>query len=300
MKSKMTRIGVEFVRISTAGCEMPGLEPPASMLAEEPKPANNRPALISRRIFAFVAGAFLVPTAMLCGLAQAQPVSGAEKKPTWETSAFAGLTLTRGNSETLLGTASILAVKKWGHNELGLGADGTYGETKLPGATNSAKNAESIHGFGQYNRLFNERLYGLGRVDALHDAIADVEYRVTLSVGAGYYFVKTTNTLLSGEVGPGYVFEKLGSTENNYATLRFGEKFTQKLSSHARLWQSAEFLPQIDDFDNYLINAEIGVEADITAHLSLNTFLQDTYKNHPAPGRKQNDLKLVAGVKYKF
>ena len=86
-------------------------------------------------------------------------------------------------------------------------------------------------------------------VDALHDGIADVEYGVTLSAGAGYYFVKTTNTVLSGEVGPGYVFEKLGSNERSYATLRVGEKFTQELSSHARLWQSAEFLPQVDDFD---------------------------------------------------
>ena len=252
----------------------------------------------ARRIFPFLAGAWWVLTVMLGGPALAQPADA--KKPSWESSAFAGLTVTRGNSETVLGNANILTAKKWDHNELSLGADGTYGETKLPGATNSAKNAESIHGFGQYNWLFNERLYGLGRVDALHDAIADVEYRITLSAGAGYYFLKTTNTVLSAEVGPGYVFEKLGGDERSYATLRVGEKFTQKLSRHARLWQSAEFLPQVDDFDNYLINAELGVEADITTHLSLSTFLQDTFKNRPAPGRKQNDLKLVAGMKYKF
>jgi Protein of unknown function, DUF481 len=96
------------------------------------------------------------------------------------------------------------------------------------------------------------------------------------------------------------VFEKLGSDEHSYATLRLGEKFTRRLSSHARLWQSAEFLPQVDDLNNYLINAELGVEADITSHLSLSTILQDTYKNVPAVGRKKNDLKLIAGVKYKF
>jgi len=307
MKSNMTETGADLARICSVGRTKQESGAPVARLVEHARRVNHQnmktiggPGLRTGRMFPFVAGALLIATALLCGLAQAQPAPVEEKKSTWESSAFAGLTLTRGNSETLLGTANIVAVKKWGHNELGLGADGTYGETKLPGATNSAKNAESIHGFGQYNRLFNERLYGLGRVDALHDAIADVEYRVTISVGVGYYFLKTTNTVLSGEIGPGYVFEKLGSSENDYATLRVGERFTQKLSSHARLWQSAEFLPQIDDFDNYLINAEIGVEADITAHLSLSTFLQDTYKKHPAPGRKQNDLKLVAGVKYKF
>ncbi len=256
--------------------------------------------LIDGHFFPCVGAAVLVQIAAFCGLAQAQPAPVVEKKPSWESSAFAGLTLTRGNSETLLANANIQTAKKWDHNELSLGADGTYGETKLPGATNSTKNAESIHAFGQYNRLFNERLYGLGRVDALHDAIADVEYRVTLSVGVGYYFVKTTNTVLSGEVGPGYVFEKLGTNENSYAVVRVGEKYTHKLSSHARLWQSAEFPPQVDDFDNYIVNAEVGVEADINGHLSLSTFLQDTYKNQPAAGRKKNDLKLVAGIKYKF
>jgi hypothetical protein len=55
--------------------------------------------------------------------------------------------------------------------------------------------------------------------------------------------------VLSAEVGPGDVFEKPDSSERSYATLRAGEKFTQKLSSHARFWQPTEFLPQVDDFD---------------------------------------------------
>lgn len=260
----------------------------------------TKAGLRKSHVASYVAGAIVFQIVILRGPALAQPAPIEEKKSKWESSAFAGLTLTRGNSDTVMGSANIQTAKKWGRNELSLGADGTYGETKLPGATNSTKNAESIHGFGQYNWLVNERFYGLGRVDALHDAVADVEYRVTLSVGAGYYFVKTTNTVLSAEVGPGYVFEKLGTNVNSYAVLRVGEKFTQKLSSRARLWQSAEFLPQVDDLDNYLVNAEVGVEADINSHLNLSVFVQDTYKNQPAPGRKKNDLKLVAGIKYKF
>ena len=224
------------------------------------------------------------------------------KKPKWETSAAAGLTLTRGNSETLLGTLNLTTGKKWPQNELSLGADATYGETKLPGAGTSTKNAESTHGFAQYNRLLNERLYGFGRVDALHDAVADVEYRFTLSPGAGYYFIKTEPTKLSVEVGPGLVFEKLGSIEHNYLTLRVSERLERKISDRARLWQSAEFLPQVDDMNNYLIHGEIGIEADLTKDkkFALRSYIQDTYDNEPAPGRKQNDLKWVTAIAYKF
>ena len=154
--------------------------------------------------------------------------------------------------------------------------------------------------FVQYNRLFNERLYGYGRVDFLHDTIADLGYRVTLSPGLGYYFIKNAKTSLSGEVGPGFIFERQGGVNNSYVTLRVAERFEHKFTAKTRLWQSLEFLPQVNDFKNYIINAEIGLETDLTDKMSLRTFLQDTYDNVPAPGRKKNDLKRVTAIAYKF
>ena len=51
---------------------------------------------------------------------------------------------------------------------------------------------------------------------------------------------------------------------------------------------------------NYIINFEIGSEADVTKdkRLTLKTYLDDTYNNVPAPGRKKNDAKLVAAIGY--
>lgn len=224
------------------------------------------------------------------------PAAGApaEKVPGWETTAALGLTLTRGNSETLLFTGNILSEKKWDQNEVRLGADATYGEDR------DVKSAESFHGFGQYNRLFTERWFGYLRVDALHDAVADVEYRVTLSPGVGYYFIKNERTLLSGEVGPGYIFEKQGDENNEYASLRVAERFEHKLNDRVKLWQSLEYLPQVDDFENYILNAEAGIDTALTKKLSLRVFAVNTYDNVPAEGRKKNDLKLVTAVAYKF
>jgi putative salt-induced outer membrane protein YdiY len=214
--------------------------------------------------------------------------------PKWTGSAGAGLTLTRGNSETVVATANIGAEKKWDKNELSLGADGAYGEQ------DDVKNIETVRGFGQYNRLFTERMFGLFRVDALHDAVADVEYRVTLSPGLGYYFIKNKTTFLRGEAGPGVVFEKQGGETSTYMTLRLAERFEHQLSKTAKLWQSAEILPEVGEWSNYIVNAEIGIEVAINTRWSLRTYIQDTYDNEPAPGRKHNDVKVVAGVAYKF
>ena len=96
------------------------------------------------------------------------------------------------------------------------------------------------------------------------------------------------------------MFEKLAGVESQYWTLRFAERFEHKLSKAARVWQSLEYLPQVDDFGNYVLNAELGLEAALTEKLSLATFVQDTYRSEPAPGREENDLKWVTGVKYRF
>ncbi len=218
----------------------------------------------------------------------------------WESSAQAGLTLTRGNSDTMLGTFGATTHRKWDHDELSFGADAIYGETKNDGVT--TRNANSIRGFGQYNRYFSDRFYGYGRVEGLHDESADIRYRVTRAPGAGYFFIKEKKVDLSGELGPGYIFERLGTNDSNYATLRVGEKFHWQLSDHARLWQTLEWLPKVEDFNDYIVNFEIGIEADITARgkVTLRTFLQDTYNSDPAPGREKNDAKLVSAIVYKF
>ncbi len=212
----------------------------------------------------------------------------------WKTTAAAGLTLTSGNSDSVMFTANVLGVKKWAQNELRLGADGAYGEN------NDVKSAETAHAFGQFNRLFSERTFGYVRIDALHDGIADVDYRLTFSPGAGYYFIKNKTTSLVGELGPAFIYEKLGNETTGYFTLRLAERFEHQLNERVRIWQSIEILPQVDDFENFLVNAEIGVETELIEKLKLRVFAVDNYDNRPAPGRKKNDLKLVTAIAYEF
>lgn len=237
-----------------------------------------------------------------------------EARPKWETSAGLGFAYASGNTENLLLTLNAETQRKWDQNQVSLGVRGGYGETKVDvvdpvtGATNqeTQKNTDFIGGFGQYNRLFTERWYAYGRADALHDDIAQVMYRVTLSPGVGYHFLNQERLKLSGEVGPGYVFERLhdettGAYNNDdYATLRLSERFEYRISDRARLWQFAEYLPAFEDFGNYTLNAELGVEADLTKRMALRVVAVNTYRSEPAPGRDENDFRLLAGVTYRF
>jgi putative salt-induced outer membrane protein YdiY len=225
------------------------------------------------------------------------PVPGAtaEIKYPWESSVSAGLTLTRGNSDTTLFTADFLTQKKTPDNEYSLGASGAYGDQ------NSSDTVNNYKAFGQWNHLFTSQFYSYVRAEALRDVIANVDYRVTVGPGAGYYLIKETNTTFAVELGAAYVAQHLdGQSEQDYATVRLAERFEHKFSTKARVWENVEFLPQVDKFDNYVINAEIGAEAALTKSFSLKAFLDDSYQAQPAPGKMKNDAKLIAAVAYKF
>jgi len=257
---------------------------------------------------------------VLMGLALATPAltQGQDAKPEekkgWETSANAGVALARGNSKSFLATMGINSARKWSKDEALLGASGGYGESTdvqradgLPDDT--TKSADYLKGFGQYNHLFSEKLYGGLRLDAIHDDIADVNYRFTLSPLLGYYFIKDPSTMLAAEVGPSFVYEQVGGDEDSYLGARLAERFEHKFKGGARIWQTAEIIPQVDDVENFIVNFELGVEAPLSKKSSLRVVLQDSYDNRPAvasgpaPGthyKLKNDLKLIAGFSYKF
>jgi len=237
-------------------------------------------------------------------LCLAAAVGFAEDKPAekegWKGDVFLGATLSRGNSDTFLGNLTLDAKRKWPKDELAFGASAGYGESEVDGDTQ--KNTEYLRGFGQYNRLFTEKFYGGLRVDGEYDAIAGVDYRAKISPIAGYYFIKKPKTTLSGELGPSFVFENLKSEPaDSYVGFRVGERFEHKLTDTTRIWQSFEYIPQVERWsEKYLLNAEAGIDAAITKKASLSLVLQDNFNSEPSTGRKQNDFRLIAGLRYKF
>ncbi len=241
----------------------------------------------------------IAATGLIAGLAATSTDTSATKpspetKPHWKSSISAGVTLTRGNKNTTLVTADFVTQKKTLTDEFMLGLGGAYGRQ------DSADTVNNYKGYVQWNHLFSPRFFGYLRADGLQDRIKDIDYRVTVGPGAGYYLIKTTNTTLAIEGGVGFEAQRLGGENQNFATLRLADRFEHKFGDRARLWQSCEILPQVDNMENFVVNLEIGLETAITKSFSQKTYLVDTYANRPAAGRVRNDIKIVAGLAYKF
>lgn len=232
------------------------------------------------------------------GSAFAQAPSAVTEPPKnpWEADVNAGLTLTRGNSDSVLFVLGGNAKKKWDKNEFSLGASAGYGES------DHVSNNEFAQGFAQYNRLFTERFYGGIRLDANYDGIAKLSYRFTVTPLVGYYLIKATNTTLTVEIGPSLVTEKyFYETPDTYCGLRIGEKFDHKLSASTKIWEYASYTPQVDRWqENYVITVEAGIDTAITKQWSLRVVIQDIYTSEPAAGSEYNEMRLIAGTAYKF
>lgn len=236
-----------------------------------------------------------IKTLLTAAVVAASLQSASAADTDWKWTVGLNAAVARGNSSSTLVGGNILTTRKWEKNELSFSADGAYGKA------NGAKNVENYGGAAQYNRLVDERWFFLGHADIRRDTVANVNYRITLSPGAGYYLIKNDATTLSLEAGPGFVMEKFkGAPEQNYFTLRGAEKFTHKFNDHVSVTQFLEYQPKVDDFGNYVIDAGATLSAKIAGNLATTWTIRDSYRSEPAAGRLKNDVQFLAGLSYSF
>ena len=254
---------------------------------------------------------------VLMALALAVSASAAEKKAEeaaaqkegFTTALNAGLTMTDGNSETLAANIGLATEgEREGLGSLIAGAVFNYGENTVQTETtdeatgettvteSDEKPIENAKVYANVKKTLTPRTFGYLDGSVLYDDIALIDYRATLGPGLGAYLVKNDKRTLTLEAGPSYVWEKVDGLSNDYLALRFAERYTCQAMKNAKLVQSLEYMPEAEDFDNYLLVGEIGVEAAMSERLSLRVVLQDKYDNTPAEGKERNDLSLIAGL----
>ena len=256
--------------------------------------------------YGLVAGAMLVA----CH-SQAQDAEAAKSGGMDKTIAL-GATLTDGNSETMLANGSLLIAgeqEKLGSFKTGL--EGNYGENTIretivaPDGTvteteRDDKTVANAKAYANVKKTLSAMTFAYLDGSVIHDGMSEIDYRAIVGPGLGMYLIKTDQRKLSVEAGVAQVWEEVADIEDDYLALRLAEVGEGKFENGARVWQSIEFMPEISDFDNHLINAELGVEAPLQGAMNLRVVLQDKYDSEPGAGLERNDLALIAGVSIKL
>ncbi len=242
------------------------------------------------------AAALAVGVAVSASAAEKKAEAGAAAAPAgFKTTLNAGLTLTDGNSETMAANASLKTEgEKEGLGSVVAGAEANYGESTVDEVKDTT--VENAKVYANVKKTLCPRTFASLDGSVLYDDVALLDYRATLGPGLGAYLFKNDKRMLSVEAGPSYVWEKKDGESDDYLALRFAERHTCQISQTAKLTQSLEYVPAAEDFDDYLLTGEVGVEAAMTERVSLRVVLQDKYDSMPAAAAEYNDLSLIAGL----
>lgn len=210
-----------------------------------------------------------------------------------KTKVVLGATVTDGNSETTQLNGGILVDGRVPDTcELHAGAEGNYSEDRKE----DNKTVQNAKVFADAKKDIAAGWFGALNASYFHDKIADVDYRVTVGPAIGHYLVDNDTVRLSAEVGPSYVWEEVADETDDYLAFRAAERLDWTISGTATAWEQVEYLLNTEDTDNYLLNAEVGVESALSERLALRVVFKDSYNSNPADGNDENDISVVTAL----
>ena len=251
-------------------------------------------------------GLFIAMAVLLCWTAQALsecvPTDDAcapkKKLEEWDKSLLFGLNLTNGNSETTLVNIGGNAHLERNNSVFDTALQYGYGEdktNKVEGEDTTTRN--DLKGSIQYDYLLTERFFTGFGTKILYDEIADIDYRTNLNPTIGYYLLKDNSFKFRVEGGPSYVFEKVGGEKDDYFAPRVAEAFEWAITCTSKLYEKAEIYFDPSDTNNYIVEAEAGIEAAISTNLSLVLKVQENYDNTPAVDKEKSDVSVISAIK---
>jgi len=235
---------------------------------------------------------------------------------TWQGKIGAGFDTRSGNTEK--DAASVHAEARKLQGDWIVLADFDYAwerveETAEDGTSKDKDTVDSLGGAIDVKR----RLPGCfvyGAVTGERDRIADLNYRFVESLGLGTFLIDRDTLKFSVQAGLAYVQEEYdapAATEENpdpksesddYLAYQASERidWIPTWAEGVSFFEAASYLCSFDESDDYLVNAEAGVDIPMFLGLSLTFKGVVEYDNTPAAGKERCDRQLATQVSYNF
>jgi len=223
--------------------------------------------------------------------------------PHWKNQFSLGVVNTAGNTDSTNLAAEVDLNYKDSPHELNLKLGGVYDITQ------GVETAGQFYLDALYRRSFPqwdpaERFYLFAENHELYDHVKEISYRITNSVGAGYYFFKGERFTLDLRAGPAYVCEKLFSGDSSSDTsglagLRAEYKFNERIT----LTQDTVYTNALTYLDRYQLTSDTALNIkvpELFRGAGLKFDFRDDYDNNAPAGHKNNDTRLTLAVTMDF
>lgn len=230
-------------------------------------------------------------------LAQEAPIETPPRPKVWGGTASAGLSVTRGNSDTMkLNLAWELArdLKPRHLSKL----SGRY----LRGQEEGALSVDRTNVTLRHEYRLHDGTFSFGQIEYLRDPFKSISYLIAPTAGFGYTLVDTEPTRFAIDAGVGAVWEK-----NPYepvtpeVAVTAGETLRHQLTKTTTLKHATTALLASGNPKDGLYTFSIGIGTRINDHLELAIDVVDSYKTRP-PNEEtvKNDVAMVTGITTRF
>ena len=210
-----------------------------------------------------------------------------------------GFSSKSGNTESDAYTGRIEAEDSIGKTILYGLAEGNYAESQTvndAGVTETSQTEANAKINADIKQRFNG-FFIFGDAILFHDEPAGIDLRAITSSGVGTFLADSDKFKFSIETGLAYVIERTDANDD-YVALRFAERIDYQLSDAVSAWERAEMTPEAQDFGNYLLSYELGIDSAISKTISFGLMMKVDYDSQPVDNTQKTDTVIGATVSF--
>jgi putative salt-induced outer membrane protein YdiY len=221
-----------------------------------------------------------------------------------------GLSLTRGNSESLNYSLSGKAARVTDRDKISVYTTAVYANSTVNGLNSTT--AHAIRGGVRGDLNVSEHLFVFGFTDFEYDQFQDLDLRNVVGGGLGYHVIHTKATTFDLFAGGDYdqdFFGAIAATATTPATaavtrksgeIVLGETFNAKINNRTTVTEQFSLYPNVSDTGSYRFQFDATAATKLKSWLSWQVTYSDRYLSDPLAGFKKNDVILSTGVRLTF
>ena len=221
-----------------------------------------------------------------------------------------GLSLTRGNSESLTYSLSGKAARTTEEDKISVYTTAIYTDSTVDGV--SATTAHAIRGGIRGDLNVSDHLFTFGFTDFEYDQFQDLDLRNVVGGGLGYHVIKSKFTTFDVFAGGDFDQDFFGAiaatatapampaVTRKYGEVVAGETFNAKVNNRTTITEQFSLYPDVSNTGNYRFQFDTTAATKLKNWLSWQVTYSDRFLSDPLPGFKTNDLILSSGVRLTF
>lgn len=236
--------------------------------------------------------------ASLLGLALTLPAAGAgaqDGAPVTKLTADFGYVQTSGNTQVTTTSVGEKLTRSQGRLTLTQTFNFVYGEQRDTVNTNNLRT--TVRGDYRIDKVF----FFFTGVGFDRNTFAGIEKRFEEIIGLQYMALAAARDTLRVE-GGGSMTQQLavGGGQQNFPSARAAGSWRHAFSSTAYFQQNVEYIPNLEEHQDWRLNTESSVVAPISSRIGIKLSYVIRFDNLPEPGFSETDKLFTTGIQLTF